>query len=245
MQFHGGCDLVLLDAPAFANGLGLTIHIRTKIETWWSFIEAAVIKIGKRTFELRGGPTGEGPHYWVDGMLSETGADIGTFQIEFAEIPGFRILYKKVSDHQHKFVFFLNNQGDAVNMHTFKDWVAVDAKIKHPANFDGAKGLMGSYPTGAKMSRDGVSIMNDITAFGKEWQVQATEPMLFHNLEGAQHPQECVMPDLAERSTKRRRLGEAVVTADAAKLACAHASNAEACIFDVLATDDISFAGAY
>lgn len=34
-DFHGGCDLVLLQDPDFANGLGLNIHIRTKIKTWY------------------------------------------------------------------------------------------------------------------------------------------------------------------------------------------------------------------
>jgi len=33
-QFHGGCDMVLLQNPDFNNGQGLYIHIRTKIVRW-------------------------------------------------------------------------------------------------------------------------------------------------------------------------------------------------------------------
>ena len=34
-DFHGGCDLVLLSNPGFSNGLGMDIHVRTVIKTWW------------------------------------------------------------------------------------------------------------------------------------------------------------------------------------------------------------------
>lgn len=30
-DFHHGCDLVLVTAPAFAEGLGMDIHIRTTV----------------------------------------------------------------------------------------------------------------------------------------------------------------------------------------------------------------------
>ena len=29
-DFHGGCDLVLLQNPSFSNGLGLNVHVRTR-----------------------------------------------------------------------------------------------------------------------------------------------------------------------------------------------------------------------
>ena len=30
MQFHGGCDLVLVSSKKFLNGVGMDVHIRTK-----------------------------------------------------------------------------------------------------------------------------------------------------------------------------------------------------------------------
>ncbi|CAB9520583.1 expressed unknown protein [Seminavis robusta] len=88
----------------------------------------------------------------------------------------------------------------------------------------------------------------DPNAFGKEWQVQSTEPMLFHNINGAQHPETCEMPDEDERAaTKKRRLGASAVTREDAEIACARVGEEsyERCIFDVLATNDVGFAGAY
>jgi hypothetical protein len=40
---------VLVDSPNFDDGKGLKIHIRTKIVTWWSYIDTAVVKVGDDT----------------------------------------------------------------------------------------------------------------------------------------------------------------------------------------------------
>ena len=50
-DYHGECDLVLLDAPSFAHGLGLTAHTRNKGRYGYSFIESAAIKIGDDILE--------------------------------------------------------------------------------------------------------------------------------------------------------------------------------------------------
>merc|ERR1711865_1069187 len=42
-DFHGACDLVLVQNPSFRDGLGLTVHLRTKFTKLWSFIESAVL----------------------------------------------------------------------------------------------------------------------------------------------------------------------------------------------------------
>ena len=47
-----------MDNPAFGNGLGLRVHIRTKIHTWWSYIESAVVMIGDGILEVKGGEDG-------------------------------------------------------------------------------------------------------------------------------------------------------------------------------------------
>ena len=51
-DYHGECDLVLLNAPSFGNGNGLTIHIRTKIVKMYSYIAKAAIRIGEDTLEI-------------------------------------------------------------------------------------------------------------------------------------------------------------------------------------------------
>lgn len=45
-DFHGQCDLVLLHAPDFGFGMGLDVHIRTKIRYDYSYIESAAIQVG-------------------------------------------------------------------------------------------------------------------------------------------------------------------------------------------------------
>lgn len=97
------------------------------------------------------------------------------------------------------------------------------------------------------LARDGFTKMEDAVAFGKEWQVLSSEPMLFHEVDGVQHPQECAMPDDMTTKAKRRRLGESVITEDEAALACSRVEemSRESCIFDVLATNDKDMAGSY
>ena len=48
-DFHGECDLLLVDAPKFQEGLGLQVQLHTKIRYGHSYIETA--KIGPDVFE--------------------------------------------------------------------------------------------------------------------------------------------------------------------------------------------------
>lgn len=50
---------MLFQNRGFVSGLGLEIHVRTKINTWWSFIETAAIRIGNDILEVTGGRLGE------------------------------------------------------------------------------------------------------------------------------------------------------------------------------------------
>ena len=58
-DFHGICDLVLLDNKAFDDNTGMEIQVRTKPRYQYSYIEAAAIKLGNDILEV--GPWGE---YW-------------------------------------------------------------------------------------------------------------------------------------------------------------------------------------
>jgi hypothetical protein len=42
---------------------------------------------------------------------------------------------------------------------THKDWVALNVKASKPENFVGTMCLMGSYPSGDLVARDGVTVM--------------------------------------------------------------------------------------
>jgi hypothetical protein len=51
-DFHGECDLVLLHCPAFESGLGLDVHIRTKIRHDMSYISSVALRISSDVLEV-------------------------------------------------------------------------------------------------------------------------------------------------------------------------------------------------
>jgi hypothetical protein len=51
-DYHGECDLVLLHNAAFESGMGIDVHIRTKIRRDMSYISSAALKIGKDVLEV-------------------------------------------------------------------------------------------------------------------------------------------------------------------------------------------------
>lgn len=233
-DYHGGCDLILLQNKNFASGMGMTIYIRTKVNTWWSSIDTAVIQIGDDTLEVQGG---EGAHVWVnrDWKLElQTGdAVLGDFPVHF----------NRVNDHHTSTRIDLGH-GDAISIETFKGFVRVNVHGKSHKAFTGSTGLMGSYPNGDHVGRDGATVFEDNNEFGQEWMVLAHEPKLFHS-ESAVQGGKCVMPDQSKR--QKRRLGETSIGEGQAALACARVSqkDRDACIFDVMATQDTDMAESY
>jgi hypothetical protein len=235
-EFHGGCDLVLLKSPYFGRGIGMDIHVRAKIDTWWSFIETAVIRIGDDILEVTGGS--DGGQHWING---EAG---GLKDGDSFYLSGFSAVFVQV-DPVHKTYRIELGNGGAIKIAAYKRFVSVDIHATTQDQFQGTLGLMGSYPEGKRVGRDGKTVfMDDAIAFGKEWQVLASESMLFRNLEGPQHPQECDMPT---ETKVKRRLGESRISKQDAELACdrVNSEDFDACVFDVLATNDKGMAGAY
>lgn len=231
---------MLVKNTRFLNGLGLDINIRTKIRDWWSYIDSAVLRIGNDTFELHGGINTAS--FWINGKAGEVTKTKG--YVEVGSLAGYKIEYMNVSKRQKNFRLKLSVD-DSINLQTFNDFVRVDVKAKSDS-FNGSVGLMGKFPSGDKLDREG-NVMVDTDDFGKEWQVQSTEPMLFHSVEGPQHPTVCTMPPPVSAAEKGRRLGEALITEDDAALACARVDEKDRdnCIYDVLATNSKDMAGSY
>lgn len=241
-DFHGGCDLVMLENPEFASGLGLKIHIRTTLDAsnTWSFISEAVIQLGDNTLEVRGGSSGSGT-YWINGQQGQEVQEEGQ-----SSLGDFHVNLSRINDHKGRVRLDLGN-GNAIAIETFKRMVRVNLGARqHPESFSGSVGVLGSYDTGDMLARDGKTIMEDPTEFGQEWQVLSSEPMLFHEVGPIQHPTKCVMPNKNLVAQASRRLGEGITEDDAA-LACARVSpqDRDACIFDVMATNDKDLAGSY
>jgi hypothetical protein len=233
-DFHGECDLVLLHSPTFMSGLGLDVHIRTKIRRDMSYISSAALRIGKDVLEVESQGV-----YYLNGALN---ADLP------AEFSGFEFLHMQPTDKQHVFEVHLGGR-ERVKVKTYKDFVSVLIEQGENKHFGDSAGLMGDFRMGHMIARDGKTVIEDANAFGQEWQVLDTELSLFQTIRLPQHPNVCTMPTPMQASQLRRRLSESSSIDElAAERACAHwGEGKDDCVFDVLATGDLEMAmvGAY
>jgi hypothetical protein len=239
-DFHGVCDLVLLDNAKALEGLGIKVHIRTTRTRMWSFISTSSVQIGDDTLEVMGGKGGS--FYWVNKMAGKESITSGE---TIAKLAGqFPVIFHQINDNSRKFEVKLDNmEKKKIVFKTWNAMVSVSFGGFESEEMESSIGLMGSLG-GIKMARDGVTAIDDINEFGQEWQVLATEPKLFHNEEGPQPPSKCEIPT---SSSMRRRLGQAGISKDDAETACARvdAADFDLCVFDVMATNDKDAAGAY
>jgi len=242
-DFHGVCDLVLLHNARFMNGLGMDIHIRTAKMRMWSYTSSLAVCIGEEIFEVMGGAGIQ--QIWMNGIQLENKfiENENTKGSLVSNLSGFPIYFTKASTNQREFVIDLG-ESEKIVIRLWKLFVSARLENVKDEHFENSLGLLGSFPDGMRLSRDNSTILEDHNAFGQEWQVDDSDPKLFHSLEGPQYPQKCDIPSSIEM---RRRLAETSLTAEEAKRACVNTDKIymDLCIFDVLATDDTSMAGAY
>jgi hypothetical protein len=233
-DYHGECDLVLLHSSEFGSGLGLDVHIRTKLRRDMAYISGATVRIGKDILEV----DSQGVYYFN----RKVGAALPD------EFSGFAFSHTQPTDKQHVFEVDLGG-GEKINVKTYKDFVSILIEEGQLKNFGDSVGLMGDFGQGRMIARDGTTVLDDANDFGQEWQVRDTEPTLFHTDRLPQHPMECTMPTPMQASQLRRRLAEtSSVDELAAEKACDHwGEGKDDCVFDVLATGDLEMAmvGAY
>jgi hypothetical protein len=233
-DYHGECDLVLLHSSEFGSGLGVDVHIRTKLRRDMAYISSAVLRIGTYVLEVESQGV-----YYLNGVLNAALPD---------EFSGFAFSHTQPTDKQHLFEVHLG-RGEKINVKTYKDFVSVLIEQGKSENFHDSVGLMGDFAMGRMVARDGKTVIDDANAFGQEWQVLHTEPSLFQTVRFPQHPNVCTMPTPVQTSQLRRRLSElSSVDKAAAEKACAHwGEGKDDCIFDVLTTGDLEMAvvGAY
>lgn len=232
-QFHGECDLVLVQAPA----IDLDIHVRTTIRYDYSFISQAAIKLGDYIFEV--GSWGE---YQLDGISTpDLPLVIGKYHIS-VEI---------LNDIKKKYRFTIRHAdvGRSIDVVSLKDYVAVKLVNATESDFFNAKGLMGHYAKADMVARDGVTKMDDSPdAYGNEWQVRPEEDgQLFSDAREPQYPNsQCRMPSPNAINARDRKLGESKVSREDAEAACLHVSqHKNNCIEDVLRSRDIEMALVY
>jgi len=227
-DYHGECDLVLVDHPAFSNDLGLKIHIRTSRVKYFSFISNIAVQIGDDVLEFDN--------------------DVENFMINGEMVPPQRKHVKTLLGGFHvrrdpkaisiRFDKHIKSKIDLIQRKN--GWPAIIVDGAETEIFKGSLGLLGDWENGKRMARDGMTEMNDTDAtnFALEWQVRDTEPMLFKESRFPQYPRTCTPPT----KNLSKRLGVSNFEKEAQQ-ACAHwKQDMEDCIFDVIATRDIMVA---
>jgi hypothetical protein len=262
-DFFGECDLVLIHAPDFAHGLGLDIHIRTKILDSYSYIgkfltagwissannvtilqcpprlciaESAAVRVGDDIMEVSSWGV-----YAMNGVIGAppSQAQLGPLTVKHDSV---------IKQKKNAFVIQVGDK-ETIKISAYKKWVNINISGPSKDNFGTSRGLMGEYGTGRLLGRDGTTefTIKEAVAFGNEWQVTAEEPKLFvvkDRIPQLASGQKCIMP--ADRSDQRR-LGETLAE-EAAEKACAEfgdkADLFEMCVYDVMASGDLDMVSA-
>jgi len=239
-EYHGQCDMILTKDTDFADGLGLEVQIRTKLIRYWSYIKSAAIRIGDDILEIQGSlHEDKEQNYWIN----------LEYQGELKTLGGFPIYWNCPANFKCRYEIDLSSKypGQKIGIGFFKEFIGVDFENASEEAFGNTIGMLGDFKTGKTLARDGVTILDDFYDFGGEWQVLASEHMLFHDIEEPQFPQKCIVPE-DPRGDRRRRLGESNVSEADAEAACASIKDAldrKDCIYDILATQDLGMVGAY
>ena len=234
---------MLAKDDSFANGLGLDIHIRTKLVRHWSYIKNAVIRIGNDILEVEGSgkELDKEVHFWLN----------YEYQAELTEFAGFPVTISADGSkfHKNRFEIDLSSKypGQKIILQTFKEFVKVDFVNPTAAAFEKTVGMLGDYHTGKTLARDGATILDDFTDLGREWQVLPSDKKLFRESSTPQFPDMCIEPE-DPRGDRARRLDESSVTYEQAEDACAELKDEldrKDCIYDIISTQDMDMAGAY
>ena len=225
---------------SFDNGLGLSVHARTEIVTDWSLIKNAAVRIGDSdTFEL-----GNDGNYYYNGAKN---VDVETIQMANKYTITKQVVMKEVMNEgivttePKTFVTIdLGNQ-KSIKMQLWRHMISVQVNV----DLDDTEGMLGMFDKKGLIGRDRETVAIDANDMGYQWQVQDTEPMLFHEIQIPQFPQQCILPSV---DTRQRRLNS--VSDDffqSAEEACMFVESdlRTFCMNDVILTRDIHVAQGY
>lgn len=227
----------MVHSDNFHNGVGLDLHARTTIETYFSYIETAALRVGEHVLNFHKN------HFYLNGVQL-TPSDLPmTFGGDFkytitspaveADKNGRFYQYYMVDLHDKSTILF----------RFYKQYLTINMSGNR-ADFGDSVGLLGQFETGAMLDRDG----NEVDSFdhlGFEWQVNPTDPKLFveDRDRAPQLPFEmCRLPTAAR--TERRALRGDKKLVELAEKACAHVrgNDFQLCVDDVVMTRDVGLA---
>jgi len=203
---------------------------RAKARFEYTYIQSAAIMIGDDILEVSS---------YGDYLLN------GVSHVDLPiKIGAEKYSLTKVAKNDHDVTFNIEvSENDHIQVKAFKDLVSVRFIGAEEEQFYDVVGIMGNFQNGTRLSRDGLRVIEDDNEFGQEWMVRpGQDPKLFHFQ--PTHTHQCLMPSAVKDA--RRRLGESI-SVEAAKKACEKlgvSGAVEACIYDVIATGDLSVAQA-
>jgi hypothetical protein len=229
---------VVLQSKQFHQGTGLEIQIRTTIhEDLYSYIEATALKIGETALEIFNGSLRLNGTEFKDTDLPLMFGNDGMYKIELESVE--RFAKGGIKRRRYR----LNLGSTSIEFKYYKNIMTFS--IHGHEDFSDATGMLGSYPSGEMIGRDGSEI-SDFTEFAFEWQVgyDGQDSVIFSDLRSPQLPYElCRMPASTFKTSRRRLRGNNKLVLEA-EHACDHitGSNFDSCVNDVLATGDIELA---
>mmetsp|Transcript_2986 Transcript_2986/g.4029 ORF Transcript_2986/g.4029 Transcript_2986/m.4029 type:complete len:455 (-) Transcript_2986:117-1481(-) len=176
-DYHGGCDLVLIQNPTF-DGEGFNLHIRTVPFNAWGGITNAVLQIGSDKLEVKDDGTyliGGSPGPATPGIVAFMGSAGHT--VTYAPGTSSDVWEIALSSPQYVRITNFNyasTTAGSISIEVFAD----------KSDFNDSVGMCGTWTKPGLIARDGVTDFQGPPTAGNDmglnWQVQtASEPQLF------------------------------------------------------------------
>ena len=237
-----------MNSPSF-DDKGLDVHVRTTIKEWYSKIETTAVRIGDSILEISVGNTGK---FLVDGKeYTDDDLPMSISGYTFERVASLK------GGKGTSYILDLNNE-DYIAFRVMKYIMSLDISAGTAEDFVGSRGMMGSYPEGHMVARDGKTLIeadgeavtkkggvDDVSdAMGFEWQVRSEEdPQLFSTIRAPQWPEPCKMPTVTQATSRHLRATNKEAMSRAQE-ACQRKSEQDFdfCVMDVIALGDESAA---
>jgi len=222
---------VFFHSASFADGRGLSIHIRTAEREGTSFITNAVVLIGDDRLEIQN----DGTFYWNNDQI----VDLALHSIKFGD----GIMTHSTIDGYLPIWDIHTPRGGQIYLQVFDTMVDVKLfNFLHEDVQDGV-GLLGDFNTGFLMDRS-ANMVFDTDEYGLAMQVQPDiDGDLFREEREPRFPAKCSAPD---PDAVQRRLEQAWFSLEDAKEICEGTEELlEACIMDLRSFGNRDVARAY
>ena len=264
-SFQGECDLVFLSSEEFHEGSGFDVHVRTTIKEYYSYIEAAAVRLGDHILEID-----SAEKIYLDGQeITIKGSEV--IEIPNTNGDGYTYTYSAIERKTKKNIFRLFMGTSELRFKFYRhckfnalaltiiskisaiiaDTIALETVLTIDVmggadDFGDSVGLMGNHSDGSMVSRSGKLFEGSFEEYGFEWQVNPAmgDKKLFIEDRSPQLPYErCRMPTASRPQRRHLRASNALY--EQAKVACqavASPQDVDLCIDDIMATGELGLA---